>query len=313
MGLESFITGIIGSVAGAGKTLYDQEQNKRLTTDARNYDRGEWDRTYDKTRKDAISDRDYNNKYNSPQQQMIRLKDAGLNPHLVYGNGAQTTASQINDAKPNARNSAPMRAVEQPNIYAASNELALTQAQTAHTQAQTVSELTRGEGEKFDLGLKHELRDTTIAAAKANKTSTETSTTATRDANDRANELHPGALEKQRVDITYTLDSNERAKLSNAMELKKGDVEIKKVIQEIALSKQHELESKQNILRSQKQNSATDAEIKKIDADIKHLSAVIKNVNIDTKLKKWQNEMYSQGMTPSDPAYFRAIIEAFSF
>lgn len=305
--------GIQGGVAGAGKILYDADQQKRLTTEARNYDRAEWDRTYDKTRKDAVSDRDFNNNYNSPMQQMIRLKDAGLNPHLVYGNGAQSTASQINDAKPNARNSVPVRPMENPNPFFASAELANTQAQTANTQAQTVHELIRGEDAGYELGVKRDLRDTTILAAKQANTSN-------KDANDRANQLQPGnkrqqdaTFQKTTADITYTLDSNERAKLSSAMEIKKGNAEIKKVIQDIALSKQHELESKQNILRSQKQSEMTDAEIKKIATDIKHLEAVIKNVQSDTKLKAWQNEMYKMGMTPSDPAYFRAIIEALSF
>ena len=32
------------------------------------------------------------NAYNDPSQQMARLKAAGLNPNLVYGKGATTTA-----------------------------------------------------------------------------------------------------------------------------------------------------------------------------------------------------------------------------
>ena len=39
-------------------------------------------------RKWAIEDRDFENAYNHPKQQMQRLKEAGLNPNLVYGNGA---------------------------------------------------------------------------------------------------------------------------------------------------------------------------------------------------------------------------------
>ena len=34
-----------------------------------------------------------NNAYNDPSAQMERLKQAGLNPNLVYGGGATTTAS----------------------------------------------------------------------------------------------------------------------------------------------------------------------------------------------------------------------------
>ena len=38
------------------------------------------------------------NEYNHPKQQMQRLKEAGLNPNLVYGNGAVATGGQISSA-----------------------------------------------------------------------------------------------------------------------------------------------------------------------------------------------------------------------
>lgn len=37
----------------------------------------------------ALDDRDTTNAYNAPKQQMQRMKEAGLNPHLIYGNGVQ--------------------------------------------------------------------------------------------------------------------------------------------------------------------------------------------------------------------------------
>jgi len=46
-----------------------------------------------RNRKYAIQDRDFENAYNSPKQQMARLKEAGLNPHLAYGSGAGASAS----------------------------------------------------------------------------------------------------------------------------------------------------------------------------------------------------------------------------
>lgn len=39
------------------------------------------------------------NAYNSPIQQMQRLREAGLNPNLIYGNGATHTAQQAPSAK----------------------------------------------------------------------------------------------------------------------------------------------------------------------------------------------------------------------
>lgn len=48
----------------------------------------------------ALEDWDRNNAYNSPSAQMQRLKDAGLNPNLVYGNGATTTAQPVRSSAP---------------------------------------------------------------------------------------------------------------------------------------------------------------------------------------------------------------------
>ncbi len=46
-------------------------------------------------RKNALEDWNRQNAYNHPTQQMQRLKEAGLNPNLVYGGGATTTAQPI--------------------------------------------------------------------------------------------------------------------------------------------------------------------------------------------------------------------------
>lgn len=40
----------------------------------------------------------YQNDYNTPKNQMARLKDAGLNPNLVYGSGGTTTLSASGSA-----------------------------------------------------------------------------------------------------------------------------------------------------------------------------------------------------------------------
>lgn len=45
-------------------------------------------RMYGQQRSDALADWNMQNAYNDPSAQMERLKGAGLNPHLVYGNGA---------------------------------------------------------------------------------------------------------------------------------------------------------------------------------------------------------------------------------
>lgn len=54
---------------------------------------------YDTQRKDALADRDFMNAYNSPAEQMKRLKGAGLNPNLVYGQGVQGATGQTSQPR----------------------------------------------------------------------------------------------------------------------------------------------------------------------------------------------------------------------
>lgn len=48
---------------------------------------------YAKQRQDALADWTMQNEYNDPKQQMARLKEAGLNPALIYGSGSATAMS----------------------------------------------------------------------------------------------------------------------------------------------------------------------------------------------------------------------------
>lgn len=50
---------------------------------------------YNRQRQDALADFNMTNDYNSPSAQMARLRDAGLNPNLVYDNGATHTAPAV--------------------------------------------------------------------------------------------------------------------------------------------------------------------------------------------------------------------------
>lgn len=49
-----------------------------------------------RNRKLALRDRDYENWYNSPAQQMARYKEAGLNPNLIYGNAGNMQSASVN-------------------------------------------------------------------------------------------------------------------------------------------------------------------------------------------------------------------------
>ena len=54
-----------------------------------------WQKQYDTTRSDYLADRQHQEQYNSPANQMKLLQEAGLNPNLVYGKyqGAATSGT----------------------------------------------------------------------------------------------------------------------------------------------------------------------------------------------------------------------------
>lgn len=84
-GISPYVETGISSIASAGAGIYttkmQNEANQKMAEYSHSKDLEMWHRA---------------NEYNSPAAQMGRLKEAGLNPNLVYGKGTQTQgASQL--------------------------------------------------------------------------------------------------------------------------------------------------------------------------------------------------------------------------
>lgn len=76
------------SLLSSGAGVYAQGKMNKKTR--------EWnEKMYGVQRADALTDWKLQNEYNSPAAQMERLKAAGLNPNLVYDNGATHTAQPV--------------------------------------------------------------------------------------------------------------------------------------------------------------------------------------------------------------------------
>ena len=79
------------AAANAGAQLLTNRAQKRSNLEM-----------YNTQRQDALADWNRQNQYNSPQAQMARFKEAGLNPHLIYGQ--MTTAQPIKTPEAKAPN-----------------------------------------------------------------------------------------------------------------------------------------------------------------------------------------------------------------
>jgi antitoxin component YwqK of YwqJK toxin-antitoxin module len=118
------------------------------------------------------------NDYNSPTKQMSRLREAGLNPALMYGGsaaGASGLAGNIAPSKaPDVKNVAgnlPLLSTADFRVKEAQTDNLRTQNTVLQEekllkQAQTLTELTKGERGKFDLEFERELRETSADARK---------------------------------------------------------------------------------------------------------------------------------------------------
>ena len=117
-----------------------------------------------------------------PQSQMQRFKDAGLNPHLIYGKGTAGNASHLTSAnvqgynRPDMKNTAAGYTAFRDTV---ANVQGMLQAKGVQSQMQVnrsqanlndqkaASEITRNSQGKFDLKLAQDLRQTSVDARKA--------------------------------------------------------------------------------------------------------------------------------------------------
>lgn len=181
------------------------EQKKDWWNMQNQYNQGLWNQqnTYNEAQRD--NERAYNlemwnmqNKYNSPQEQMARFTEAGLNPHLIYGQGSTGNAGSLSSptmrasqVESNALQSPDVKGYSRANVESVTRGLDVfgdyqrfnnLQAQTNNIEAQTDlakqdALLKAQQGALNAIGIKSQglkyrvdkqLADTTVQAAQEN-------------------------------------------------------------------------------------------------------------------------------------------------
>ena len=221
---------------------------------------------YQQQRRNALADWQMQNQYNSPAAQMERLKAAGLNPNLVYDNGAANTAMAVRSNEPASyRAEAPrfdfnqlgnsmmqyvdarLKSAQTDNVNAATKVAAQEAALKA---VQTAGQVIQNSRSSFELQQAKDLKTIAIDQAKANLASTTANT---------------GVL----------LARNEREAALNSQTLDKGV---------------------QEILNLKKQRGYTDVQMEEANKRIELLKK-------DGVLKDWEIALSKLGLTKTDPAY----------
>lgn len=235
-------------------------------------------RIYDLQRQHSLEDYNRMVEYNSPQEQMRRFKEAGLNPNLIYGQQTMSPTVRSSDASP-AKLTAPSLDVSSlTNSLLAGYDIDLKTAQADNLKvqnevlqqeatlkaAQTMKTLSEGETSQFDLQMKNELKQISLEAAKASLQQTQAQTASTE------------------ANTQFTLDQNERAKALQAPTLQKAAEEILN-------------------LRQQRSKTA---------ADIAHTNQAIKNLKSTNVLQELDINLRKMGINPNDPTYLRILGQA---
>lgn len=253
------------SLAGSGMNAASVGKTNRKTR--------KWnEKMYATQRQDALADWNMQNEYNSPEQQMARLKAAGLNPHLVYGNGAEAmSGSQPRSASVESWKPQPaefdLGGAAQAGI-AAYTDTSLKAAQTDNYKAQTEV-----------LG-----QDAVLKAIQAFATDIGGQKTAFE--LEQAKKLQGVSLEmaseqlrKLRTDTDINLDTNERNKALTATSLEKSAEEILNI-------------------RAQKASTDTQRQATQQQIELLKKDGVLKDLDI---------QMRKMGIQPNDPAVIRFL------
>lgn len=244
---------------------------------------------YDRQRADALSDWNMQNAYNTPAAQMARLKEAGLNPNLVYGNGAATSeagavrSSDTGNWNPQApqfdlggvaNNSLAayydtqikqqqLSNLEAENVY----KMVLTAAAALGmglTEAKTNTEKTKNQQGQFDLSLSQDLRATTLEFKRATV------------------QKILAEIQRTSVQTKTALDENERRAALNASNIKEAAERILSM----------------RIMRAKTQDERN------------NLQEQLKQLKLDTNLKEYEKKLRDQGIVPGSPWWWKTVGDA---
>lgn len=158
--IPALISGGSSIVGSAVDSIFQGGQNRKSRKFALNM--------YDKQYKDSIDFWNMQNEYNDPQNQMKRLRDAGLNPNLVYGQG--TTANTAGPLKTPDTMGAQFRAPQMGQGIASAVsryfDTEIKQAQIDNIKADTTTKFEQAalteanrKRSEFDLGFESDLAD----------------------------------------------------------------------------------------------------------------------------------------------------------
>jgi soluble cytochrome b562 len=265
------IGGVISGASQGSMNRKNRKFQEHTNIDNRNFQR----EMTDKERAWNVEDRDFNNAYNTPAQQMQRYKEAGLNPNLIYGQGTPAISEAPRGTTTHASDQQAPRIDN--NFMVPIMQGFMDMIKTNNLKAQTDL-----------LEKQQQLAQSNINLNEVKTSAEQWQMDRSRDFSSLDKELLQAAItnknantEAQVANAQFTLDSNQRAERLLRANLSKN---------------------KEEILNYQLNREMTRKQLDQLDV-------LIENGKLDQKLKEFEVQLSKSGLSKSDPAYAKILAE----
>lgn len=266
--MEPITTGALvagaASLLGSGTNAVVQGKLNKKTR--------QWnEKMYALQRSHNLQDWNTQNAYNSPVAQMDRLREAGLNPKLLYGNGSAATGEAQAVGKADMKSWSP----DPINIDFSSAIGAFQDYQMKKVQTSNLEKT----GDLLTLDAILKTKDST-AKDLAN-------------ANSKIDVERNSRLLETQVELAQ-------------QQLLKLTADTNKTLQDIDIAQVMKEPNLQQALQNIAQQKLTQA---KTEAETNNIRATLQNIKQDTRLKKADADLREKGIYPGDPLWLRALIQ----
>lgn len=235
---------------------------------------------YNRQVQDQLGFWNLQNTYNDPLAQMNRLKRAGLNPNLVYGNGsAVNTADSIRT--PDVQ-TPQFRTPEWGNMVSAAGTGFMDFVDLQIKQAQYDNLLKQGDVIAQDSALKAAQVDATLAGTEETKFDIS-----------KKQDLRSISLEAAAESLRQTKTNT--------------DIAIDRNVREAALASSSVAEAAERILDLRAKRPSYGVERTKMRAETDEIRQRIENMKKDGTLKDFDIELRNAGINPHDPLWARVV------
>lgn len=256
---------LIGAGGGVINSLSQMHQNKK--------NRQFSEDMYERQKADNIAFWHMQNEYNSPQAQMSRYQAAGLNPHLIYGQGNSGNAGAISTPD-----------VQTPQTRSPEWGNAISVGGLPYLMAQADLQIKQAQADNLKAQNSVILEDAMLRRAQT-----------------RATEI---GADRGRFNLDFETefrDTSGDVRREQLRQLRTAtDLAVNRDVREALMNASNLNEALERIQTAQLQRAKTRQEMVQIRASIQAIRA-------DTDLKKLEVDLRKQGINPQDPMWARVL------